>query len=61
MIIWVTILIGEATAAIQEGGATQTVVQEALAVYPHVARGRAVMTMACNQMQGWVILVQGKG
>lgn len=61
MIIGVTISIGEATAVIQEGDSKQTEVQEALAVYPHVARERAVMIVACNQMLGWVILVQGKG
>jgi hypothetical protein len=61
MIIGVTILIGEATAVIREGDATMTVVQGALAVYPHVAREKAVMIVACNQTLGWVILVQGKG
>jgi hypothetical protein len=60
MIIGVTISIGVATAVIQEGGATKTVAQEALAVYPHVVRERAVMIVAWIQMLGWVILAQGK-
>lgn len=60
MIIGVTISIGEATAVIQEGGAMKMAAPEVLAVYPHVARGKAAMTVGCNQILGWVILVQGK-
>jgi hypothetical protein len=52
------ISIGEAMAVIQEGGAMQTAAQEVLAVYPHVARAKAVMTVECNQMLGRAILVQ---
>lgn len=64
MIIGVTISIGEATAVIQEGGAMKMAAPEVLAVYPHVARGKAAMkaamTVGYNQILGWVILVQGK-
>lgn len=61
MIIGVTISIGEAMAVIQEGRAMKTAAQEVLAVYPHVARGKAVMIVGCNQMLGQVILLQGTG
>jgi hypothetical protein len=52
MTIGVMISIDEAMVVIQVGGATRMAVQVVLAECPHVVTERAVMTMACNQMQG---------